>query len=608
MSNGNDQPNFPPPPSNPPSNGNTGTGAETPADDHIEDSTTAGDTSDATQAMPAPSFGEDAQTSGEDQPSDQAADQASDQAQTSDQEPQAPSSTDAPQAPSYTDEQAPPLNSAQNSAPSEPNEAPQYGPGAQQPGQYSGGEQAGAYQQPGQYQPNQQPNQQQGNQYQDNQYQAGQYGGQYQRGAPYPGGAGYQSAQSAPGQAGSQPNGQYPTGSGPDAQRTGSGPGGSQAIPQPAPAPGFAGAQAGTATRAEARPERKKSRLPLFIALGSVALVIVLVLVGFLVVHNVNKNNYGPDQVAEDYVSALSEGDFAAAEKIAPSPRPEGTNLDLLSKNFTDASSAKIENAKVDSSQVDGDNGTVVVSYDLDGSTYNVELTAKKDGKQDLFFDKWTLTGPALNVISLDIPAADGLSVNGEDYKAKAGTTSFAVYPGNYDFQIPSSKWVSEAQDTAAVNFPQAFAPGSEPNTDQVSPTTLNLDLSPTDDFQKEVQKQVEAELKKCFDNKSIEPKCDFIKFDPTEIPVGGSDDKLDDLAKKDTAKWNMKDMPKVKADFGSGDTNTGSFFTEKPGKFDFTVQGKKAGSSYFSNGNTLSVSGSVKINGDKLEVEFFDF
>ncbi|MGO2036956.1 MAG: hypothetical protein ACTH2U_10790 [Brevibacterium sp.] len=604
MSNGNDQPNFPPPPSNPPSNGNTGTGAETPADDHIEDSTTAGDTSDATQAMPAPSFGEDAQTSGEDQPSDQAADQASDQAQTSDQEPQAPSSTDAPQAPSYTDEQAPPLNSAQNSAPSEPNEAPQYGPGAQQPGQYSGGEQAGAYQQPGQYQPNQQPNQQQGNQYQDNQYQAG----QYQRGAPYPGGAGYQSAQSAPGQAGSQPNGQYPTGSGPDAQRTGSGPGGSQAIPQPAPAPGFAGAQAGTATRAEARPERKKSRLPLFIALGSVALVIVLVLVGFLVVHNVNKNNYGPDQVAEDYVSALSEGDFAAAEKIAPSPRPEGTNLDLLSKNFTDASSAKIENAKVDSSQVDGDNGTVVVSYDLDGSTYNVELTAKKDGKQDLFFDKWTLTGPALNVISLDIPAADGLSVNGEDYKAKAGTTSFAVYPGNYDFQIPSSKWVSEAQDTAAVNFPQAFAPGSEPNTDQVSPTTLNLDLSPTDDFQKEVQKQVEAELKKCFDNKSIEPKCDFIKFDPTEIPVGGSDDKLDDLAKKDTAKWNMKDMPKVKADFGSGDTNTGSFFTEKPGKFDFTVQGKKAGSSYFSNGNTLSVSGSVKINGDKLEVEFFDF
>lgn len=609
MSNGNDQPNFPPPPSNPPSNGNTGTGAETPADDHIEDSTTAGDTTDATQAMPAPSFGEDAQTSGEDQPSDQAADQASDQAQTSDQEPQAPSSTDAPQAPSYTDEQAPPLNSAQNSAPSEPNEAPQYGPGAQQPGQYSGGQQAGAYQQPGQYQPNQQPNQQQGAQYQDNQYQGGQYqSGQYQGGAPYPGGAGYQSAQSAPGQAGSQPNGQYPTGSGPDAQRTGSGPGGSQAIPQPAPAPGFAGAQAGAATRAEARPERKKSRLPLFIALGSVALVIVLVLVGFLVVHNVNKNNYGPDQVAEDYVSALSEGDFAAAEKIAPSPRPEGTNLDLLSKNFTDASSAKIENAKVDSSQVDGDNGTVVVSYDLDGSTYNVELTAKKDGKQDLFFDKWTLTGPALNVISLDIPAADGLSVNGEDYKAKAGTTSFAVYPGNYDFQIPSSKWVSEAQDTAAVNFPQAFAPGSEPNTDQVSPTTLNLDLSPTDDFQKEVQKQVEAELKKCFDNKSIEPKCDFIKFDPTEIPVGGSDDKLDDLAKKDTAKWNMKDMPKVKADFGSGDTNTGSFFTEKPGKFDFTVQGKKAGSSYFSNGNTLSVSGSVKINGDKLEVEFFDF
>src|SRR5699024_10327832 len=109
-------------------------------------------------------------------------------------------------------------------------------------------------------------------------------------------------------------------------------------------------------------------------------------------------------------------------------------------------------------------------------------------------------------------------------------------------------------------------------------------------------------------DNKSIEPKCDFIKFDPSEIPVGGSDKKLDDLAKKDTAKWDMKEMPKVKASFGAGDTNTGSFFTEKPGKFDFTVDGKKAGASYFPAGNPLSVSGKFKVDGDKLSVECFDF
>src|SRR5699024_11175087 len=241
--------------------------------------------------------------------------------------------------------------------------------------------------------------------------------------------------------------------------------------------------------------------------------------VGFLVVGSVNKNNYGPDKVAEDYVAALNKGDFAAAEKIAASPRPEGTNVDLLSKEFTDASSAKIDKAKVESSTVDGDKGTVVVSYELDGTAYNVELSAKKDGKQDLFFDKWSLTGPELNVVSLDIPAADGLTVNGEEYKAKSGTTSFAVYPGSYDFEIPSS--------TAHVNFPKAFTPGGEPKEGQVAPTTLNLDLSPTKAFKKEVQKQVEAELKKCFDNKSIEPKCDFIKFDPSEIPVGGSDKKL---------------------------------------------------------------------------------
>ena len=571
MSNGNDESNFPPPPSNPPENHRSGSGSETSANDHTADSV-------------------EASSSG----------------------PQAPASgSGSEQAPSYPNDQAPPF-SANNQNPPNQNGQP-----------HQNGSQ-GQYQQPrpevaqaNSTQPPQNPNSgapnqppyYNGNPQQGGQQPGGQYpGGQHQSGAPYPGGP----QQPGPGQGGpyqsaSQQNGPYQTGSGPDANRTGSGPGQSQAIPQPAPAPGYAG-PATTATRADARPEKKKSKLPLFIALGSVALVIVLVLVGFLVVNTVNKNNYGPDKVAEDYVSALSKGDFEGAEKIAPSPRPEGTNLDLLTKEFTEASSTKVENAKVESSTVDGDKGKVIVSYDLDGTKYNVELPAKKEGKQDLFFDKWTLTGPALNVIALDVPASDGLSINGQEYKAKAGTTSFAVYPGNYDFEIPSSKWVSKASDTAAVNFPKAFAPGDKPNDDEVSPMTLNLDMAPTDAFGKEVQKQVEKELKKCFDTKDIKPKCKFIKFDPTEIPVGGTDKKLDDLAKKNTAKWEMKDMPKVKADFSSGDTGTGSFFTEKPGKFDFTVQGTKQGSSYFSNGNPLSVSGSVKIDGDKLSVEFFDF
>ena len=602
MSNGNDHPNFPPPPSEPPENGGPKPESELPTD----------------EGLPG-SVSDDAPTA-------------------TDGSAQSGSGSSVP------DDQAPPLGAPGNDAPKRPtvapaasqqNEPPQYsGPGAQNDQSFNSGQQGGANVQggpqagpyPGAPSPSDQP---QNGQYPNNQYQSPQQpnggypgaqsqgaqpqggqqpGGQYSN-AAYPGASNqpYPGAQDQPGQYNSAQNqsGQYQTGSGPNAQQTGSGP--SQAIPQPAPAPGFAGGQS-TATRADNRPDKKKSKLPLFITLGAVALVIILVLVGFFVIGSVNKNKYGPDKVAEDYVEALNKGDFAAAEKIAPSTRPEGTNLDLLQKEFTDSSSAKIEKAKVESSKTDGDKGTVVVSYELDGSPYNVELSATKDGKQDLFFDKWTMKGPDLNVISLDIPAADGLAVNGKDYKAKSGTTSFAVYPGSYDFTIPKSKWISEASDTAKVNFPKAFAPGGQPNKGQVSPTTLNLDLSPTGAFDKEVQKQVEKELKKCFDNKSIEPKCDFIKYDPTEIPVGGSDKKLDDLAKKNTAKWDMKEMPKVKASFGAGDTNTGSFFTEKPGKFNFSVDGKRSGSSYFSNGNSLSVSGSVKIDGDKLSVEFFDF
>lgn len=565
MSNGNDHPHFPPPPSEPPEAGRSKPNSEPQTDAGIEGSAAPDD------VKKPPEASADSDSSGSAVP----------------------------------DDQAPPLGQSGDGSAARPTVAPASSQSNQAP-QYSG---------PGAQHAQSGPNvPYQNSQYQSAQGPAGQHpgsqpqGGQHQGGAPYPGAQN----QAGPNQPGSDQPSQYPsnpyqTGSGPDSQRTGSGPGQSQAIPQPAPAPGFAGSQA-TATRADSRPEKKKSRLPLFITLGAVALVIILVLAGIFVIGSVNKNKYGPDKVAEDYIAALNKGDFAAAEKIAPSPRPEGTNLDLLSKNFTESSSAKIEKAKVESSKVDGDSGKVLVSYELDGSEYNVELAAKKDGKQDLFFDKWTLTGPELNVISLDVPAADGLTVNGQDYTAKSGTTSFAVYPGKYDFKIPKSKWVSEASDSAGVNFPKAFAPGGQPNQGQVSPTTLNLDLAPTGAFEKEVQKQVEKELKKCFDNKSIKPKCKFIKYDPTEIPVGGSDKKLDDLAKDGTAKWDMKNMPKVKASFGTADTNTGSFFTDKPGKFNFSVDGKKSGSSYFSNGNALSVSGSVKIDGDKLKVEFFDF
>ncbi|SDS96028.1 hypothetical protein SAMN04489752_2965 [Brevibacterium siliguriense] len=646
MSNGNDHPNFPPPPSEPPENGGPKPESEPPANEDFPDSSAAaGDETPTSQ--PHSANGTDSTDGPSESDAQTPTENGSFASGDGSSEPDAPAQSD--DGSSVPDDQAPPLGAPASDAPARPtvapaapqqNQPPQYsGPSAQNdqsfgPGQNGGSNAPGGPQPvpyPGTPSPSDQP---QNGQYPNNQYQnpqqpnggypgaqpqggprsSGQYSNSAYPGAqnqpPYPGAQNqppYPGAQNKPGQFDSAQNhsGQYQTGSGPNAQQTGSGP--SQAIPQPAPAPGFAGSQT-NATRAENRPEKKKGKLPLFITLGAVALVIILVLVGFFVVSSVNKNKYGPDKVAEDYVEALNKGDFAAAEKIAPSARPEGTNLDLLQKEFTDSSSAKIEKAKVESSKVDGDKGTVVVSYELDGSPYNVELSATKDGKQDLFFDKWTMKGPDLNVISIDVPAADGLSVNGKDYKAKSGTTSFAVYPGSYDFTIPKSKWISEASDTAKVNFPKAFAPGGQANKGQVSPTTLNLELSPTGAFDKEVQKQVEKELKKCFDNKSIEPKCDFIKYDPTEIPVGGSDKKLDDLAKKNTAKWDMKEMPKVKASFGAGDTSTGSFFTEKPGKFNFSVDGKRAGSSYFSNGNSLSVSGSVKIDGDKLSVEFFDF
>src|SRR5699024_4627697 len=58
MSNGNDHPNFPPPASEPPRTGRSTPRSEEPKDEGVEGST-ASDTTEETQAMPAPDFDED---------------------------------------------------------------------------------------------------------------------------------------------------------------------------------------------------------------------------------------------------------------------------------------------------------------------------------------------------------------------------------------------------------------------------------------------------------------------------------------------------------------------------------------------------------------------
>ena len=75
-------------------------------------------------------------------------------------------------------------------------------------------------------------------------------------------------------------------------------------VPLPAPAPGYAPGEA----PASRKQERKKrtSKMPLILSLSAVGLVLVLVVVGALILMNVNRSQYGPETVAQEYLDAVA--------------------------------------------------------------------------------------------------------------------------------------------------------------------------------------------------------------------------------------------------------------------------------------------------------------
>lgn len=358
----------------------------------------------------------------------------------------------------------------------------------------------------------------------------------------------------------------------------------------PAPAAAYPGGPQGSGTA----PAKKKSKTPLIITLVSAAVVVALVIVGIVVVNVINKNQYGPDKVAEKYLDALSSGDFEKASSIVEPTVPEGTNDSLLDPKYAAKSTEKITDASVKDTQINGDKATITTSYTVGDQPYDMTLTATKDGKQGLFFDKWTLAGPTLQTIAMDLPAIDGVTVNGEAFTPASGRTVYAVLPGSYDVATPEATYYTSAKDQVSVGFSTEETPTAQ---------EMNLAVEATDQYQTDVQKAVETKIDECAKSKDVMNEgCPF-NADARD-PVADKTVKED--AKKDSVKYTVDRQPKVDATLDT-DLAAGSFLTDSAGKVSFEADSKTAGKGAWTGSQTIYPSGTVKIDGDKLSIEFYE-
>lgn len=367
---------------------------------------------------------------------------------------------------------------------------------------------------------------------------------------------------------------------------------GGGSVPQPAPAPGYAPTDP-AATRARGGKKPRASKLPLILSLSAVGVVLALVVVGALVVMNMNRTQYGPETVAQEYLDSVAAGDLAAAQEVTTASVPNGANEALVTPEVFAASASAIEDVSVGEASINGDVATMAATYTLGGQQYELPLTAEKSGRQGVFFDQWTLTPPVLQTLSLNLTQTAGATINGEPVDLATGATEYAVMPGAYELVVPGSKYTEEGSAAITVGF----APDEAPQ-----PAALNVTINVTEAYKEDVIKAVMATLDECLESGALETECGFFKRDTFQSE---RERETYDTLKKDGVEYEMTKEPTiVVTDYGA--TATGSFYTDgdNAGSVEATVETDE-GREYELTSD-LHPAGTVQVNGDTIEITFF--
>lgn len=246
---------------------------------------------------------------------------------------------------------------------------------------------------------------------------------------------------------------------------------------------------------AQAAPKNKMSRgLKLGLIIGGVVLVLLLILGG--IYHYLSTSVYSPRNAANEYVTALSKGEFSKATSMV---KPSGGDTSLLTDSVGKGMKYRISDPQVVSTTKMGDHWNVVVSFQLNGRTVRATLQERENGRQAGLFTKYEVTTSLAKNMTITTPgmlSKSALKINGVEVKPSGSSTdttaagdatdqrSYLAYPGSYSVDAASSKFYT-------TNSPSITVYGS----DYQSRYDSELRITPTSAFTSALQDAMKTKL-----------------------------------------------------------------------------------------------------------------
>ncbi|OMH34404.1 hypothetical protein [Tersicoccus sp. Bi-70] len=344
------------------------------------------------------------------------------------------------------------------------------------------------------------------------------------------------------------------------------------------------------AARTPMSPRAKRRAL----ILGAVAGVVVIALIAGIVITNVIRGNNGPDKQVTAYLQALVDGDAEKALSLGHTDLSAEKRV-LLTNAVYRAATNRIDGFTILGTEHAGNRATVRAELRQGERTRTKTYVLDKRGG-DLFDDHWSLTADDTDTATISVSGQKDArpKVNGTEVAVKTSAfsstarLSAAVLPGTYTVSLPGgSTWV--AAEDATI----------ETTIDGDGDTSARLELTTTDAFATEVERQVKDKIAACAKSTDLEP---------TGCPFRG-------YASGDTRKvvWTVSDAPSIRV--SSIDSGSGwRFYATDPADAKVTYEedqsfgDEKPKWTKESDTDSFYVSGKASIQGDTVTVDLNDY
>lgn len=344
-----------------------------------------------------------------------------------------------------------------------------------------------------------------------------------------------------------------------------------------------------TGTGADRTPMDPATKRKLLLVGGLLATLVVGLVALNLVGKFVGRTVFGPQKQVEAYMDAVVDGRGTDAMELSAPNIPTAQRSMMVDEVYKDV--AKRPDSYELGEVLDNSEGEVVevpVTYTQDGVSESATFRLERDGKQWLFFDKWTMQdgGPLTEQLHPMVQSeqTDGFVVNGRQVDSSMlHEGGLHVLPGEYTVTLPGSRF-------AASNEVRLVA--GPAGTGQQEP----LRLEPTQELTDEAIRQAKAHLAECV--KSTEPGPDNCGFD---VYVG------DDVR---NGSWTLDTEPTFTVEQGGFGGGT-RVVTQEPGTATYSYEQDQDSFDdqedwvAETQESDVRLDGVVSVEGDQLTVDF---